>query len=63
MAPNLKTDAGVDELVVWTTTKVQGEGGTWPPLSTFRPYGLIRHYGCPKDTGEHWPKARGCPAG
>src|SRR5258706_11731281 len=38
-----------DELGGWAATKVQGEGEI-SPLRTFRPYGLIRHYGCPKNT-------------
>src|SRR5258706_16279592 len=38
-----------DELGGWAATKVQGEGEI-SPLSTFRPYGLIRHYGCLKNT-------------
>src|SRR5258706_3694476 len=38
-----------DELGGWAATKVQGKGEI-SPLSTFRPYGFIRHYGCRKNT-------------
>ncbi len=46
----------------WAAAKVQGEGEL-SPLSTFRPYGLIRHYGCPKDAGEAGRRPGDIPPG
>src|SRR5258706_1164374 len=46
----------------WAAAKVQGEG-TIVPLSTFCPYGLIRHYGCPKDSGEAGRRPGDIPPG